>query len=111
MVKVQLMSISPSPKQHIFTLDLGEQTNNGSSNSWSRRGHDAATVSTVALADGDHDASTISPCRWCDLSPEESRGVEKSGDVRGRRANGAGTATRVAAAADREDNHYQNHLF
>jgi hypothetical protein len=32
-----------------------------------QEGHDAATVSTVALADGD-------------LSPEESRGVEKSGD-------------------------------
>jgi hypothetical protein len=46
-----------------------------------QEGHDAATVSTVALADGD-------------LSPEESRGVEKSGDVRGRRANGTGTATR-----------------
>jgi hypothetical protein len=59
-----------------------------------QEGHDAATVSTVALADGDHDASTISPCRWRDLSPEESRGVEKSGDVRGRRANGTGTATR-----------------
>ena len=76
-----------------------------------QEGHDAATVSTVALADGDHDASTISPCRWRDLSPEESRGVEKSGDVRGRRANGAGIATRDAAAADGEDNRYQIHLF